>query len=64
MFTGVYGKPALIYTDHAPSLVWAAETHDWEEIGQAVGGTWHRVEINDKRLLLEKQACRVCYPCG
>ena len=44
-FTGIYGKPRLVYTDHAPSLVRAAETHDWQEIAHAVGerGTTWRV---------------------
>ena len=37
-FSGIYGKPRLIYTDHAPSLVKAAGDHDWDEIAQAVGG--------------------------
>ena len=44
-FSGIYGNPRLVYTDHAPSLVKAAETHDWEEISRAVGerGTVWRV---------------------
>ena len=36
-FTGLYGKPKIAYTDHAPSLVKAAETPDWTEIGREVG---------------------------
>ena len=36
-FAGIYGKPRLVYTDHAPSLVKAAETHDWADIAAAVG---------------------------
>ena len=36
-FSGIYGKPRLVYTDHAPSLIHAAETHDWGEIARAVG---------------------------
>ena len=36
-FIGIYGKPRLVYTDHAPSLIRAAETHDWGEIAAAVG---------------------------
>ena len=36
-FTGLYGKPKIAYTDHAPSLVKAAETPDWTEIGAQVG---------------------------
>ena len=36
-FTGLYGKPKIVYTDHAPSLIKAAETPDWEEIGGMVG---------------------------
>ena len=28
LFTGTYGQPRLIYTDHAPSLVCAAEFYD------------------------------------
>ena len=38
-FSGIYGKPCLVYTDHAPSLIKAAETHDWEDIAAVVGGT-------------------------
>ena len=38
-FIGIYGKPRLVYTDHAPSLIRAAETHDWGEIAAAVGQT-------------------------
>ena len=30
-------KPKILYTDHAPSLIKAAETPDWAEIGQQVG---------------------------
>ena len=37
-FVGIYGKPRLVYTDHAPSLIKAAESHDWDEIATAVGG--------------------------
>ena len=36
-FTGIYGKPRLLYTDHAPSLMKAAETPDWAEIASEVG---------------------------
>ena len=36
-FTGLYGRPKIVYTDHAPSLVKAAETPDWGEIGSKVG---------------------------
>ena len=36
-FAGIYGKPRLVYTDHAPSLIKAAETHDWADIAVAVG---------------------------
>ena len=36
-FIGIYGQPRLIYTDHAPSLIRAAETHNWDEIATAVG---------------------------
>ena len=36
-FTGIFGRPRLIYTDHAPSLIKAAGSHDWAEIAQAVG---------------------------
>ena len=38
-FTGIYGRPRLLYTDHAPSLVKAAGTHDWDDIADAVGST-------------------------
>ena len=34
-FSGIYGKPRLVYTDHAPSLV--TGTHDWADIAIAVG---------------------------
>ena len=36
-FTAIYGRPKIIYTDHAPSLIKAAETPDWSEIGTKVG---------------------------
>ena len=36
-FTGLYGKPKLVYMDHAPSLIRASETPDWAEIGSRVG---------------------------
>ena len=36
-FTGLYGRPKLVYTDHAPSLVKAAETPDWAQIASMVG---------------------------
>ena len=39
LFTGIYGKPRLVYTDHAPSLIKAAETHDWGDIAAAIGNT-------------------------
>ena len=40
-FTGTYGQPRVVYTDHAPSLIRAAELYDWGEIANAVkaGGT-------------------------
>ena len=37
-FTGVFGRPKIIYTDHAPSLIKAAETPDWGAIGNQIGG--------------------------
>ena len=36
-FTGLYGQPRILYTDHAPSLVKASETPDWAEIGSMIG---------------------------
>ena len=36
-FTALYGRPKIIYTDHAPSLIKAAETPDWAAIGSQVG---------------------------
>ena len=39
IFSGIYGKPRLVYTDHAPSLIKAGETHDWEDIAAVVGET-------------------------
>ena len=36
-FTAVYGRPKIAYTDHAPSLIKAAETPDWAAIGDKVG---------------------------
>ena len=36
-FTGLYGRPKIVYTDHAPSLIKASETPDWAEIGSRVG---------------------------
>ena len=38
-FSGIYGKPRLVYTDHAPSLIKAAETHDWGDIATVIGDT-------------------------
>ena len=35
-FTALYGKPKILYTDHAPSLIKAAETPRWDEISNAV----------------------------
>ena len=39
LFSGIYGKPRLVYTDHAPSLIKAAETHDWGDIAAVIGDT-------------------------
>ena len=39
VFSGIYGKPRLVYTDHAPSLIKAGETHDWGDIAAVVGET-------------------------
>ena len=36
-FCGLYGRPKVIYTDHAPSLIKASETPDWAAIGTQVG---------------------------
>ena len=36
-FTALYGRPKILYTDHAPSLVKAAETPNWDEICNKVG---------------------------
>ena len=36
-FSAVYGRPKIIYTDHAPSLMKAAETPDWAAIRDQVG---------------------------
>ena len=36
-FTGLFGRPKIIYTDHAPSLIKASETPDWGDIGNRVG---------------------------
>ena len=36
-FCGLYGRPKVIYTDHAPSLIKASETPDWAAIGSQVG---------------------------
>ena len=36
-FIRIYGKPQLVYTDHTPSLIRAAETHNWDEITVAIG---------------------------
>ena len=37
MFAALYGRPRILYTDHAPSLIKAAETPNWEEISSQVG---------------------------
>ena len=37
LFCGIFGRPKLVYTDHAPSLVKAKETQDWGEIADQVG---------------------------
>ena len=37
-FTRIFGRPKIVYTDHAPSLVKAAETPDWAAIGDSIGG--------------------------
>ena len=42
-FTSVYGRPAVLYTDHAPSLLRAKEDLDWEQVAKEVnqeGTTW------------------------
>ena len=36
-FCGLYGRPKVVYTDHAPSLIKASETPDWAAIGMQVG---------------------------
>ena len=36
-FCGLFGKPKLMSTDHAPSLVKAKKSHDWAEISKKVG---------------------------
>ena len=36
-FTALYGRPKILYTDHAPSLIKAAETPNWDEISNQVG---------------------------
>ena len=37
IFTALYGRPKILYTDHAPSLIKAAETPNWDEISNQVG---------------------------
>ena len=42
-FTGIYGQPRVVYTDHAPSLIKASRSYDWGEIADAVragGSEW------------------------
>ena len=44
-FTGIFGQPRILCTDHSPSLVLAAETPDWTEIATAVsqsGTEWRQ----------------------
>ena len=36
-FMGIYGRPKLVYSDHAPSIIRASEAPDWEGIAAAVG---------------------------
>ena len=45
LFAALYGRPKILYTDHAPSLVKAAETTNWDEISSQVGAQgmdWRR----------------------
>ena len=37
LFCAIYGRPKILYTDHAPSLIKASETPNWEEISSRVG---------------------------
>ena len=36
-FTALYGRPKIVYTDHAPALIKASETPNWDEISNRVG---------------------------
>ena len=36
-FTTLYGRPKILYTDHAPALIKASETPNWDEISNEVG---------------------------
>ena len=54
-FTGLYGKPRIVYSDHAPSLVKAAETPDWAEIGEKVGAQGTEWRLTAKGLLLAER---------
>ena len=38
-FTGVFGQPKVVYTDHAPSLIKAANSYDWAETATVVSAT-------------------------
>ena len=63
-FTGVYGRPRVVYTDHAPSLIKASGTHDWGEISTAVsasgvsGGSQQRDAVGGMDWLNESSARR------
>ena len=37
IFTALYGRPKIVYTNHAPALIKASETPDWAAIGAKIG---------------------------
>ena len=58
MFSGIYGQPRLVYTDHAPSLIKASETHDWGDITAVIGETGTEWRLTAKGCSLAKRTRR------
>ena len=61
-FTGLFGRPKIIYTDHAPSLIKASETPDWGDIGNRVGQQGTEWRLTAKGLFLAERTSRTGRP--